>query len=104
MAPIVYMFFNFMYLSNLQIFDNVTINLNTISDVVLSGHKVLLTNLSQIKYDQSFPALCMLVVLLGLIPCGSVVASIMDSLFPGVFRLNFKVDEDLKNYFTALEE
>lgn len=103
LGPLLYMFINYMYLGNLQIFDNVTMPLSRIDDVVKSGHK-LLVGYSDIKVNQSFPALVLTLIFLGLIPFGSLFAMIIDKLFPGVLHIDFSVDEDLKNFFTALEE
>lgn len=103
LAPVMYMFANYMYLGNQQIFGNVTLSLSSIDDIIRSGHKLIISY-SDIKVDQSFPALMLTLVFVALIPFGSILTLFIDKLFPGFFGVNISVDEDLKNYFTALDQ
>jgi TRAP-type uncharacterized transport system fused permease subunit len=102
-APIVYIMFTYWYLSNNQIFSNVVAPLKTVDDVPLSFHNVPLS-FDQLRRDHSLPALLITVLLLAMIPFGSAIVSLFNAVKPGVFSLNFKVDEDLQNYFEALDD
>ena len=97
------MAFNYWYLSNLQIFGNTVISISNVNDVTLSGHSVVLTPEALLKLTPSFPALLLAVLMAALIPFSSIVASVVEIFKRGVFSLGFVVDEDLPNYFTAVD-
>lgn len=102
LAPVFYLCFTYWALSNNQIFSNVILPMKTIDDVRLSGHKLPLS-LTDVRVDHSLPILCLAALLIGLVPFGSLVVSLIEAIRPGLFKVSFTVDEDLCNYFQAVD-
>jgi len=90
-------------LGNRQIFDNVVFPLKRSDDILMSGHTVL-SDFQNFKYDHTFPSFILGMILLVVLPFGRVISWMIGKLLPGVFGVNLNVDEDLSNYFDALEE
>ncbi|CDW91100.1 UNKNOWN [Stylonychia lemnae] len=102
-APIVYMMFSYWFLSNNQIFDNILFIKNKVNDITLCGHNVI-QDFTNVSLDQSFPCLVMFAILIILIPFGKIFTAIVSLIKPGAFDANLKIDENLGNYFEALEK
>lgn len=61
-------------------------------------------SLGDVRSDHSLPALLLSIIFLALIPLGPFFARCLNALKPGFLTVNFEVDEDLPNYFSALDE
>jgi len=101
-APMVYMLMSYWMLTNNQIFDNVVYPVEKVTDVLRSGHTII-SDFKDLKYDQGFPLLIMGLTLLFMMPFGFIIMGIIGMVAPGVFGVHLNVDEDLANYFEALE-
>jgi len=101
-APVIYMMFSYWFLSNNQIFDNILFIKQKVNDITLNGHSVI-QDLANVTIDQSFPCLVMFGILAILIPFGKLFTAIVNLIKPGAFDVSLKIDENLGNYFEALE-
>ena len=102
-APIIYMMFSYWVLSNNQMFDNVVFKYANANDLVLSGH-LLIRELATLRLDQSIPCLVMFLLTAFLVPFSSIFTAIVEFFKPDAFKLNLNIDENLGNYFEALEQ
>ena len=64
----------------------------------------MVSEFSQLSYDQSIPPLVLLIFFIIVIPASKFIATLIEAAKPGYFDLDLKVDENLSNYFEALEE
>jgi len=101
-APVVYMAFSYWQLSNNQIFANVVFKIDSINDIIMSGHTII-SEFSDMAFDQSFPCLLLFFFLLFSVPLSKVFFRIMAVVKPSFMALDLNVDENLNNYFEALE-
>lgn len=102
-APVFYMAFSYWFLGNNQIFNNILFKINKVTDIVLSGHTVVM-EYKTFYYDQSVPPLLIFLALAFFIPFTSIFTSIVEHFKPGYFDVDLNIDEDLNNYFEALED
>eukprot|EP00347_Sterkiella_histriomuscorum_P023421 403334704 len=102
-APIVHMMLSYWFLSNNQIFDNMLFPLEKVSDVVKNGHTVI-QEFRDITFDQSFPCLMVFFILAICVPFGKIGFAIINYFKPGILDVNLNVDENLGNFYEALEE
>jgi len=77
--------------------------IKTADEVIKSGHTVIY-ELGHIKWDQSLPPFILSVILLLTLPFGFVLKKIFEIIGGGTTEVNLKVDENLPNYFKALEK
>jgi hypothetical protein len=97
------MMFSYWFLGNNQIYDNLLFPLTKVNDLVRHGHTVI-SELSDITHDQSYPCLIVCFALIICIPFGNLVATILSFIKPGVFEIKLNIDENLPNFYEALEE
>ena len=102
-APIVYMMTSYWGLSNNQIFGNLVFKLDNVRDLIRSGHTVA-SEMKDLHFDQAFPLLMLLGIFLVFIPFGSLFTLLVSYIKPGLLDINLNIDEDLNNYFEALED
>lgn len=74
-----------------------------VRDTVLQGHTVY-REFKDITLDQSIPCLTIFALLVFFVPFGSIFAAIINFIKPGAFDIKLNIDEDLHNYYEALEE
>jgi hypothetical protein len=102
-APVVCMFISYWALGNNQIYDNMVFKIANVKDLVRSGHTVV-SEFQNLAFDQSLPCLLVFLALLFFIPFGSLFVAIVNLLKPGFMDITLNIDENLSNYFEALEE
>lgn len=74
-----------------------------VEDVILSGHTIV-SDYTQFKIDQSLPPLVIFFALITLIPLSQFLVFIITLIAPNCFSINLNIDENLPNYFEALEK
>ena len=82
-APIIQVMFSYWFLGNKQIFGNLVIPKPYIDSADLSGHFI------EAKIDQSFGLLVLSIMLLILVPFGSLISGYIEKLRPGTFTVKF---------------
>jgi hypothetical protein len=100
-APLFYCLFGYWMLGNNQIFSNLVFPLTHSTDFIRSGHTII-SDVERIAWDQSLPLLLLGIVLMIGLPLGSITAFILQKI--GIGEINIKIDEDLANYFDAVEK
>jgi len=101
-GPVLYLFMSYWYLSNKQIFDNVVFPIKLETDILMSGHHIPFHS-DDWNYDQSIPCLIMGFAIMFFIPLSAVFNAILNICVKGIFEVKLHIDEDLSNYFDALE-
>lgn len=71
--------------------------------MVRSGHTVV-SEFQNLAFDQSLPCLLVFLALVFFILFGSIFIAIVNAVKPGFLDINLNIDENLSNYFEALEE
>lgn len=56
------------------------------------------------QYDQSFPCLVTAWIFIGLLPFSLIISKIVKFVMPGVFEIILNIDENLPNYYEALDQ
>jgi len=72
-------------------------------DTEKSGHTII-TDLTSFSVDQTFPPFVLCLVFIVLIPLSVLISSILEAVKPGLIGVQLNVDEDLPNYFAALQK
>lgn len=102
-SPLVFISFTYWYLSNNQIFANIVFPQNSVIDVLQSGHYLPRSIQSLRISDPSFPALLMTLIFFALIHFGTMLLKVIEYLHPGIFDIDFTIDENLPNFFDAID-
>ena len=83
-------------------FDNKLFTIEYLSDVHLSGH-TLISDISELVYDHAAPCFLMTFGLLFLVTLGYLLKGLSELCCKDLFGSELNVDENLGNYFNALE-
>lgn len=102
-APLVYLGMSYWFLGNNQIFDNVLFTYTGANDVILSGHTVI-KDFATMSFDQSTPCFIMALILLVCLPTTLILVNILNKVTNGFFEIKLNVDENLANYFDAVDD